>query len=199
MTPKWVQNCTQIGRKWAPKGSKIAPWSPPGARWRPWGALGGPRQIFEGFLVPCWGPFGLPKSSKNWSKIKLKSSIAWDPHFGGSGSPRDQFLEPFWGSFWVLFCPPTAGSRNLWKTWIFDDSTALFAVFSGPRGPKIEEKWVRKQHPAGTGLQERLGRLQGAILEPFGGHLGPPDRSGRGSDNELAFCEFAGRLLEWEG
>ena len=129
MTSKWVQNCTQIGRKWAPKGSKIAPWSPPGARWRPWGALGGPRQIFEGFLVPCWGPFGFPKSSKNWPKIKLKSSIALDPHFEGSGGLRGQFLEPLWRSF-CFFSPPKAGSMNYWQTLFFDDGTALFGICS---------------------------------------------------------------------
>ena len=58
---------------------------------------------------------------------------------------------------------------------------------SDPMGSKIGQQWVRKQHTAGTGFQERLGRLQGANLEPFGGHLGPQNRSGRGSENELGF------------
>ena len=110
------------------------------------------------------------------------------PSFWRLRKPPGPVFGAILGVILGAFLAPTAGSRNLWKTLIFDDSTALFAVFSGPRGSKIEEKWVRKQHPAGTGLQERLGRLQGAILEPFGGHLGPQNRSGRGSENYLNFA-----------
>ena len=39
--------------------------------------------------------------------------------------------------------------------------------FEVPGGSKIDQTWVRKQHPAGTGLQERLGGLLGSILEAF--------------------------------
>ena len=75
--------------------------------------------------------------------------------------------------------------HNIAKTTKSDDVTALFKVFSGAGGSKIDEKRVQKQHPAETGLQERLGRLLGSILEPFGGHFGSQNRSGRGSEHEL--------------
>ena len=168
MTPTWVPNCTQMVRKWAPKGSKIAPWSPPGGRWRPWGALGGPRQIFEGFLVPCWGPFGLPKSSKNWSKIKLKSSIAWDPHFGGSGSPRDQFLEPFLGSFWVLFWPPRRGAGICGKPGFLMKVQHLLLFFPVPGGR------TSTKNGSGNSIQQEPGSksVLGGSRERFWSHLG---------------------------
>ena len=34
----------------------------------------------------------------------------------------------------------------------------------------------REQHPSETWLGERLGRLLGSILEPFGGHFGSQNR-----------------------
>ena len=40
-------------------------------------------------------------------------------------------------------------------------------MFLSFRGSNIDQKWIRKQHPAGTGLQERLGGLLGSILEAF--------------------------------
>ena len=70
-------------------------------------------------------------------------------------------------------------------------------------GSNIGEKRVRKQHPAGTGLQERLGRLPGSIFEPFGGHFGTQNRSGKGSENELDFGALFKRALggttSWDG
>ena len=46
---------------------------------------------------------------------------------------------------------------------------------------------VRKQHPAETGLQERLGRLLGSIWERFGNHVWSQNRSAKGSRNQLNF------------
>ena len=54
---------------------------------------------------------------------------------------------------------------------------------------------MQKQHAAGSGSQERLGRLLGSILEPFEGHVGPQDRSRRGSENELVLKLIFKRLL----
>ena len=62
--------------------------------------------VFGAFLGGFWGPFwsrfGTPKSFKNWSKLQLKSSIAFITLFDPSGGLRGQFLEPSWGSFGVL-------------------------------------------------------------------------------------------------
>ena len=46
---------------------------------------------------------------------------------------------------------------------------------------------LRKQHPAKTLFQERLGRLQKQIFEPLRGHLGSQNRSERGSENKQNF------------
>ena len=87
---------------------------------------------------------------------------------------------------------PKAGSRNLWKTLFFADSTALFKVFSGSGGSKINEKPVRKQHPAESGLQERLGRLLGSIFEPFGCHFGTQNRPEGGPKTSWILERFLG-------
>ena len=63
--------------------------------------------------------------------------------------------------------------------------------FRGSRGSKKREKHIRKQRPAGTGLQKRLGRLLGSILDVFGGHFGTQNRSKKGSENELKFVHFS--------
>ncbi len=134
-----------------------------------------------------WAPQIVQNLVENQAQIKHRIGSS----FWRLRKPPEPVLGVIFGIILSAFLAPKAGSRNLGKTWIFDDSTALFAVFSGPRGSNIDEKWVRKQHPAGTGFQERLGRLQGAILEPFGGHLGPQNRSGRGSENYLKFACFS--------
>ena len=172
-------------RKWAPKGSKIAPWSPPGGRWRPWGALGGPRQIFEGFLVPCWGPFGPPNLSRNWPKIKLKSSIALDTHFGGSGSPRDQFLESFLGSCWVLFWPPRRGAGICGKPRFLTTVQHFLLFFQVPGGRKSRKNGSGNSIQRELGSKSVLGGSRGRFWSHLGVILGPqisPKRAGFGAE-----------------
>ena len=162
-----------MDRTWAPKGFQIAPWSPPGGRWRPWGALGGPRQIVEGFYATFWGPFGSPKSSKNGSKIKLKPSIAWDPHFGGSGSPRDQFLEPFWGSFWVLFWPPRRGAGICGKPGFLTTVQHFLLFFQVPGGRKSRKNGSGNSIQRELGSKSVLGGSRGRFWSHLGVILGP--------------------------
>ena len=138
-------------------------------------------------LGSIWAPKIIQKLVENQAQIKHRLGSS----FWRLRKPPGQVFGAILGVILGAFLAPTAGSRNLWKTLIFDDSRALFAVFSGPRGSNISEKLIRKQHPAGTGFQERLGRLRGAILEPFGGHLGPQNRSGRGSENYFKFECFS--------
>ena len=57
------------------------------------------------------------------------------------------------------------------------------------------QKLLGKRHPAGTGLQEGLGKLPGLILEPFRVHFGHQNRSEKGSQNELDFRTVFKRLL----
>ena len=64
------------------------------------------------------------------------------------------------------------GKQEFVENLFFADSTALFKVFSGSGGSKIDEKRGRKQLGAPTLLQERLGSLLGPILEPFWEHFG---------------------------
>ena len=59
--------------------------------------------------------------------------------------------------------------------------------FRGSRESKKREKRIRKQRPTGTGLQERLGRLLGSMLDAFGEHFGSQNWSKTGSENELQF------------
>ena len=44
-------------------------------------------------------------------------------------------------------------------------------IFEVPGGSKKRPKWLRKQLPAATWLQERLGSLWGSILDHFGFHF----------------------------
>ena len=63
--------------------------------------------VFERFWRPIWVPFGVRKSSKNWSNLKLHLSIAFQLDFWTFGGFRGHFLEPFWmvyGVPCVLFC-----------------------------------------------------------------------------------------------
>jgi len=57
--------------------------------------------------------------------------------------------------------------------------------FRGSGGSKIDQTSIRKQHPAGTGPQERLGRLPGTILGAFWSHFGSPNRCGKGSEKQV--------------
>ena len=107
---KMFPNCLQMGPeivpKWVPDGSKIAPWRPPGGFGGPWGTPGVPRQIFERFWGPFGVRFGVPKSSQNQLKIKLKSKVALNAHFWPSGGLLGRFGGPFWGDLGVLFGYP---------------------------------------------------------------------------------------------
>ena len=51
-------------------------------------------------------------------------------------------------------------------------------------------KWLRKQLPATTWLQERLGSLWGSILDHFGVHFELPNRSKNDTENKLIFKRF---------
>ena len=96
----------EIAPKWVPKGSKMAPWRPPGGLGGPWGTPGGPRHIFERFWGSFGVRFGVPKSSQNLLKMKLKSKVALNANFWASGGLLGRFLGPFWDDFGVLFgCP----------------------------------------------------------------------------------------------
>ena len=77
-------------------------------------------------------------------------------------------LGSFLGASWL---PNRAVDRITTNT-KSDDVTALFKVFSGSGGSKIDEKRGRKQLGAPTLLQERLGSLLGLILEPCWEHFG---------------------------
>ena len=100
-------------------------------------------------------------------------------------------LEASWVAFWVhfgvilgCFLGAPGGKQEFVK-----NRTACRRELekSRFRGSKISKNRVRKQHPAATGPQERFGRPLGSIFEPFGGHFGTQNRSGRGSENELDF------------
>ena len=152
MAPKIVQ-----------KGSKMASWRLPGGLWGGRGAQVPKNLIFKRFLPPLEGPFWLQKSSKNRLKFELQSSIAFDQHFGPSGGLLGRFWASFLDDFGVVFgCPSEKGEFMKNRT-----APTRELNFRGSGGSKIDQKSVRKQHPAGTGPQERLGRLPGAILEPF--------------------------------
>ena len=70
----------------------------------------------------------------------------------------------FWGSFLGFFRPFSGPARQTAKTLIFDDSTALFAVFWSSRAPKIEPegapKSIKNKAPSRLGL---LGASWGAL------------------------------------
>ena len=53
-------------------------------------------------------------------------------------------------------------------------------------------KWLRKQLPAATWLQERLGSLWGSILEHFEGHFRIQNRSENGTQNNQIFVWLLG-------
>ena len=153
--------------KIAQKGSKMASWRLPGGLWGGRGAQVPKNLIFKRFLGPLEGPFWLQKSSKNRLKIELQSSIAFDQHFGPSGGLLGRFWESFLDDFGMVFrCP--SEKREFMKN---RTAPTRELNFRGSGGSKIDQKSVRKQHPAGTGLQERLGRLRGSILEAFRVHL----------------------------
>ena len=75
------------------------------------------------------------------------------------------------------------------KTLIFDDSTALFMVFSGSDGSNMHEKPVRERLPAATWLQERLGRPLGL---DFWAHFWGPKPVENDTENNLFFECFWG-------
>ena len=56
-----------------------------------------------------------------------------------------------------------------------------------PGGSKKMPKWLRKQLPATTWLQERLGSLWGSILNNFGVHFELPHQSKNDTENNLHF------------
>ena len=132
------------------------------ASWRPLGGPGRPspeKPHLQAILGPLESPFWLQKSSKNRLKFELQSSIAFDQHFGPSGGGVvGTFLNDFGMLFW---CP--SGKRKFMKN---RTAPKRELNFRGSGGSKIDQKSVRKQHPAGTGPQERLGRLPGAIWNP---------------------------------
>ena len=140
------------------------------ASWRPLGGPGRPspeKPHLQAILGPLEGPFWF-QIFENRLKFELQSSIAFDQHFGPSGGLLGRFWESFLYDFGVLFgCP--SGKRKFMKN---RTAPRRELNFRGSGGSKIDPKLVRKQHPAGTGPQERLGRLPGAILEPFWIHFG---------------------------
>ena len=121
-----------------------------------------------------------PKILKKRLKFEIQSSIAFDQHFGPSGDLLGRFWDSFLDDFGVVFGYPS-GKRKFMK-----NRTALRRElnFRGSGGSKIVSKSVREQHPAGTGPQERLGRLPGAILGSFWSHFGSKNRSGKGSEKQ---------------
>ena len=150
MAPKIVQ-----------KGSKMASWRLPGGLWGARGAQVPQNPIFKRCSGPLEGPFWLQKSSKHRLKFELQSSIAFDQHFGPSGGLLGRFWESFLDDFGVVFgCP--SGKRKFMKN---RTAPRRELNFRGSGGSKIFKKTVRKQHPAGTGPQERLGRLPGRFSE----------------------------------
>ena len=84
------------------------------------------------------------------------------------GTVVGSILESVLDVFWL----PNRAVDRIAKTTKSDDVTALFKVFSGSGGSKIDEKRGRKQLGAPTLLQERLGSLLGSILESFWEHFG---------------------------
>ena len=92
-------------------------------------------------------------------------------------------MRPFWGAFF----DSGRGKREFLKTLIFADSIALFDVFFNPRGLKITSKMLRKQHPAKTSFQERLGSHLGAILGP---KIGPEGGPKTNKSLEQISCSF---------
>ena len=70
MTPKWVQNCIQIGRKWPQKAPKLLH----GALRAAVGVPGGPWAAQGRFLRDFWSHVGVHLGSQNHPKIGRKSS-----------------------------------------------------------------------------------------------------------------------------
>ena len=152
---------TEMVPKIVKKGSKMASWRLPGGLW------GASSNDFWALLRIH---FGFQKSLKHRLKFELQSSIAFDQHFGPSGGLLGRFWESFLDDFGVVFgCP--SGKRKFMKN---RTAPRRELNFRGSGGSKIDQKSVRKQHPAGTGPQERLGRLPGAMLGPFWNHFGVP-------------------------
>ena len=165
------------------KGSKMASWRLPGGLWGARGAQVPKNFIFKRFWGPLEGPFWLQKSSKNRLKFELQSSIAFDQHFGPSGGLLGRFWESFLDDFGMFsWCP--SGKREFMKN---RTAPTRELNFRGSGGSKIDQKSVRKQHPAGTGPQERLGRLPGAILESFWVPFGRPKRTPKRSQQPAEF------------
>ena len=134
----------EIAPKWVPDGSKIAPWRPPGGLGGPWGTPGVPRQIFERFWGPFGVRFGVPKSSQNGSKFKLKSWIVFNAHFGPSGGLLGRLWGPCWGHFEVFFEVPSreAGClKNLQKPL----KKQRFLRFRG-----VEHRWKTRPETASS-------------------------------------------------
>ena len=82
---------------------------------------------------------------------------------------------------------PKRGEHKSLENLDFCSQYSTFLNFLRSQGLEIDQTVVRTQHPAETSFQERLGRLQGPMLEPFGGHFGSQNRSGKGSQNQLEF------------
>ena len=159
----------------------MASWRLPGGLWGARGAQVPKNLIFKRFWGPLEGAFWLQKFSNNRLKFELQSSIAFDQHFGPSGGLLGRFWESFLDDFGMVFgCP--SGKRKFMKN---RTAPRRELNFRGSGGSTINPKSVRKQHPAGTGPQERLGRLPGAILGPFRDHFGSPNRCGKGHEKQV--------------
>ena len=115
--------------------------------------------------------------------MKLESDTAFWRHVWLSGGLLGSLLGFILGCFFVA----QGVRQNSLKTLIFDGSTALFMVFSSSDGSKMHEKPVRKQLPAATWLQERLGGRLDSILEHLGLHLGSQNRPKSVPESKLEF------------
>ena len=165
-------------------------WRLPGGLWGGRGAQVPKNRIFKRFLGPPEGPFWLQKSLKNRLKFEIQSSIAFDQHFGPSGGLLGRFWASFLDDFGVVFgCPSEKGEFMKNRT-----APTRELNFRGSGGSKIDQKSVRKQHPAGTGPQERLGRLRGTIFGAFWSHFGTQNRSLTRSRTKLKFKVISKRF-----
>ena len=79
--------------------------------------------------------------------------------------PLGVLLASILGSFWGRFWAPGRHTRFLRKLAPRYSESTIFEV---PGGSKKRPKWLRKQLPAATWLQERLGSLWGSILDHLG-------------------------------
>ena len=161
-----------LGTFWAllgPLGGLLgASWGFLGASWGTPGGLWAASWRRDRFLIDFHAHFGLPKSLNLGLKFLQKWSIDSESLFWPSGRLWGSFGARFWAHFHIIFglLRPEAGFLKIVLPLQREHD------FRGSGGLKKSPKWLRKQLPAATWLQERLGGLWGSILSNLEAQFG---------------------------